>query len=29
MGNLLSDLFYTLEFESGDMLAPQFEEQTL
>ena len=29
MGNLLSDLFYTLEFESGDILVSQFEEQTL
>lgn len=29
MGKLLSDLFYTLEFKSGDMLAPRFEEQTL
>jgi hypothetical protein len=29
MGNLLSDLFYTLEFKSGDTLAPRFEKQTL
>jgi len=29
MGNLLSDLFYTLEVKLGDMLEPQFEGQTL
>jgi hypothetical protein len=29
MGNLLPDLFYTLEVKSGDMPEPQFEGRTL